>query len=115
MPLIKINANVDLPENQQQALLAALSRTLAEVTHKPEGYCMVTFTRAAVLFAGRPGPAAFVDVRSIGGLTREVNQQLTEQVGAQLKKSLGVPPDRVYVTFTEVPADRWGWDGKLFG
>ena len=115
MPLIKITVNVDLPENQQQALLAALSRTLAEVTHKPEGYCMVTCTRAAVLFAGRPGPAVFVDVRGIGGLSREVNQQLTEQLGAQLKKALGVPSDRMYITFTDVPADHWGWNGKLFG
>ena len=115
MPLIQITANVELPENQQQALLAVLSRTLAEVTHKPEGYCMAVFTRAALLFAGQPGPAAFVDVRGIGGLSREVNQQLTEQLGAQLKKALGVPPNRCYITFTEVPADRWGWSGKLFG
>ncbi|MCX6998616.1 MAG: phenylpyruvate tautomerase MIF-related protein [Kiritimatiellaeota bacterium] len=115
MPFIHVNANVGLPEQQQQALLAALSRTLAEVTHKPESYCLAMYTRAAALFAGQPGPAAFVDVRGIGGLTREVNQQLTEHVGAQLKKALGVPPNRLYLTFTEVPADRWGWNGKLFG
>jgi len=115
MPLIAVQANVDLPEAQQPALLAALSRTLAEATRKPEGYCLAVFTRAAALFAGRPGPAAFVDVRGIGGLTREVNQRLAEQVAAQLKKSLGVPPERMYITFTDVPADRWGWSGKLFG
>ena len=115
MPLIHLAVNVDLPEPQQQALLTALSRTLAEVTHKPEGYCMAVLTRAAILFAGQPGPAAFVDVRGIGGLPPEVGRQLTERIGALLKQAAGVPPARLYLNFTEIPAERWGWNGKLFG
>ena len=115
MPLIQIKTNVMLPEKQREARLAPISKLLAEITRKPETYVMVTYEHAAVLFAGEPGAAAFVDVRGIGGLAREVNQQLTEHIGAQLKKTLGVPPNRLYLTFTEVPADRWGWNGKLFG
>ena len=115
MPLIQIKTNVMLPEKQREARLAPVSRLLAENTRKPESYCMVTYEHTAMLFAGDPGPAAFVDVRGIGGLNREVNAKLSTALAAELKKSLGVPPDRLYITFTEVVASNWGWNGELFG
>ena len=68
MPLIQIKTNVMLPEKQREARLAPVSRLLAEITGKPETYCMVVYEHAAMLFAGDPGPAAFLDVRGIGGL-----------------------------------------------
>ena len=115
MPLIQIKTNVMLPEKQREARLAPVSKLLAEITRKPESYCMVAYDHAAMLFAGDPGPAAFVDVRGIGGLNREVNTKLSAALAVELKKSLGVPPDRLYITFTEVAADHWGWNGELFG
>ena len=115
MPLIQIKTNVMLPEKQREARLAPVSRLLAELTGKPESYCMVVYEHAAMLFAGDTGAAAFVDVRGIGGLTREVNAKLSAALAQELKKSLGVSPDRLYITFTEVAASNWGWNGKLFG
>jgi phenylpyruvate tautomerase PptA (4-oxalocrotonate tautomerase family) len=115
MPLMQIKTNVMLPEKQREARLAPLSRLLAELTRKPEAYCMVAYEHAAMLFAGNPGPAAFVDIRAIGGLTREVNAQLSAALATEIKKALGVPPDRLYFTFTEVAASHWGWNGELFG
>jgi len=114
MPLMQIKTNVILPEKQCEALLAPLSRLLAEHTHKPEAYCLVACERAAMLFGGKPGPAAFVDVRGIGGLNRDMNTKLAAALTAELKKALGIPPDRLYITFTEVAATHWGWNGELF-
>ena len=37
---------------------------------------MVTISPAAILMSGQPGDAALVDVRSIGGLSDDVNRQL---------------------------------------
>ncbi len=56
-----------------------------------------------------------MDVRSIGGLSGDVNRQLSQKIGSLLKDSLGVPPDRVYLNFTDVPAGNWGWNGDTFG
>jgi phenylpyruvate tautomerase PptA (4-oxalocrotonate tautomerase family) len=65
--------------------------------------------------SGKPGDAAFVDIRSIGGLDGNVSRQLAQKVGSLLKESLGVPPDRIYLNFTDVPAGNWGWNGDTFG
>ena len=65
--------------------------------------------------SGKPGDAAFVDIRSIGGLTGDVKRELSKQLCKLLTDSLGVAPDRVYLNFTELNAGNWGWNGSTFG
>lgn len=115
MPLLKLETTVVLPEDKRQALLAALSKTLAGATGKPEQYVMVTLGQADIVMAGKPGDAAFVDIRGIGGLTGEVNRKLSRQLGDLLHEALGLPAERVYLNFTEVEAGNWGWNGSTFG
>jgi phenylpyruvate tautomerase PptA (4-oxalocrotonate tautomerase family) len=115
MPLLKLETTVALADDKKQALLASLSKIMAGTIGKPEQYVMVVIGPAAILMSGKPGPAAFVDIRSIGGLGGDVNQQLAQKIGSLLKESLGVPPDRVYLNFTDVVAGNWGWNGDTFG
>ncbi len=75
---------------------------------------MVTVSPAAILMSGKPGDAAFVDVRSIGGLSGDVNRELSQKVCGLLSESLGVPQNRIYLNFTDVEASNWGWNGKIF-
>jgi phenylpyruvate tautomerase len=115
MPLLKLETTVTLSDNQRQQLLASLSRIVAETIGKPEQYVMVTIGPAAILMSGKPGDAAFVDVRSIGGLDADVNGQLSQKVCALLTQSLRVPQDRIYLNFSEIEAGNWGWNGSTFG
>jgi phenylpyruvate tautomerase len=115
MPLLKLETTVALADDKTKALLASLSKIVAGTIGKPEQYVMVAISPAAILMSGKPGDAAFVDIRSIGGLSDNVNRQLAQKVCALLKESLGVPPDRVYLNFTDVPAGNWGWNGDTFG
>ena len=115
MPLLKLETTVALADDKKQALLASLSKIVAGTIGKPEQYVMVVISPAAIFMSGKPGSAAFVDVRSIGGLGGNVNQQLAQKIGGLLKESLGVPSDRVYLNFTDVPAANWGWSGDTFG
>ena len=115
MPLLKLETNVALDEKKRAALLAGLSSIAAQAIGKPEQYVMVTVQSHGLLMAGKPGDAAFVDVRSIGGLSGQVNRQLSEEVCRLLNQSLGVPSDRVYLNFTDVKAANWGWNGSTFG
>lgn len=115
MPLLKLETTVTLSEDQQKALLASCSKILAETIGKPENYVMVTVNPAAIQMSGTPGDAAFADIRSIGGLSRDVNRKLSEKICAELQSTLGIPPDRVYLNFSDVPASDWGWTGSTFG
>jgi phenylpyruvate tautomerase PptA (4-oxalocrotonate tautomerase family) len=115
MPLLKLESTAVIPEGKQKALLASLSKTVAETIGKPEQYVMVTASQAAMVMCGKAGDAAFADIRSIGGLGEDVNRKLSQQVCKLLKDSLGISPDRVYVNFTDVDARNWGWNGTTFG
>jgi phenylpyruvate tautomerase PptA (4-oxalocrotonate tautomerase family) len=115
MPLLKLETTVVLNEEKRKSLLPELSRVVAETTGKPEQYVMVTASQSSILMSGKPGEAAFVDIRGIGGLTGDVNRQLTEKICRLLNQSLGVPADRIYLNFTDVEATNWGWDGNTFG
>jgi phenylpyruvate tautomerase len=115
MPLLKLETTVALTEDKRKALLASLSQTVAEVIGKPKQYVMVTASQAAIQMSGSPGDAAFVDIRSIGGLTGDLNRKLSQKVCQLLHDSLGIPPNRIYLNFTDVKASHWGWNGSTFG
>ena len=115
MPLLKLETTVVLSEDKRQALLASLSKTVAETIGKPQQYVMVAASQVAMQMSGSPGNVAFVDVRSIGGLAGDVNQKLSQKVCKLLNEALGVPPNRIYLNFTDVEASHWGWNGSTFG
>ena len=115
MPLLKLETTVVLSEDKRQALLASLSKTVAETIGKPQQYVMVASSQAAMEMSGNPDDAAFVDVRSIGGLTGDVNRKLSKKVCELLHESLGIQPNRIYLNFTDVQASHWGWNGNTFG
>ena len=115
MPLLKLETTVALPDEKRHALLTSLSKLVADTIGKPEEYVMVTVSAASVLMSGKTGHCCFVDIRSIGGLSADVNRKLSQKVCRILNETMGVSPNRVYLNFTDVPATNWGWNGNTFG
>ena len=116
MPLIKLDTTERLSDEDKRRLATRLSRLGAETIGKPESYVMVAVADGVtMLHAGEPGPAAFVDVRSIGGLSGSVNRLLSEKICEALTEIAQVPGDRVYLNFTSLTAASWGHDGSTFG
>ena len=115
MPLIRLQTSEPVPQEKCKELLAALSKIASETIGKPEQYVMVALASGPVLMSGREGPAAFADVRSIGGLSGNVNRQLAQKICALLDASLGIASNRVFINFTDIPASHWGWNGSTFG
>ena len=115
MPLLKIETSAVPDEEARNALVAGLSEIVAGDIGKPEKYVMVSFVSSAMTMSGQRGDAAFVDIRSIGGLGPETNKRLAKDVCELLGTSLGLSKDRVYMNFTDVSASDWGWNGSTFG
>jgi phenylpyruvate tautomerase len=116
MPFIRLETTERLAPDVKNALCAQLSRLVAEGIGKPEIYVMAAVEDGvAMLHAGGVGPAAFADVRSIGGLSPKVNRALSERICRLLGERLSIPGERVYLNFTDVEAGRWGHDGTTLG
>lgn len=111
MPLIKLSCAQKVPSE----MLGELSMVVAETIGKPEQYVMVTAQTVEVMMSGSVGDAAYAEVKSIGGLSREVNGALTKRICTLLEHRMGIPSARVYVTFQSIESDHWGCNGSTFG
>lgn len=115
MPFVKITSSVEMPAGKRDEFLAAVSKAVVEATGKPEQYMMAAFEPGTIMLAGKPGPAAFVDVRAIGGLMPQVNAKISAKLCSLLEHWLKIPAERVYLTFIDVPASNWGHNGDTIG
>jgi len=115
MPLIKLLVSTSVPEATKNKVLTAMSAIIVKATGKPPAYTMATIEEGRIVMGGKNDPAAYADVRGIGGFTPAVNKQISKEVCELLKKELGIKAENTYLTFTEVAASNWGWNGGTFG
>jgi phenylpyruvate tautomerase PptA (4-oxalocrotonate tautomerase family) len=114
MPFLKIQTNAVINEEKTAAMLKKASRTVVQTLNKPEQYMMVSLeTDRAMMFAGTTEPAAFLDLKAIGLPTQKANE-LSGRLCELVQSELGVPKDRVYINFADVPGHLWGWNGETF-
>ena len=112
MPLINLRTSLASIDHRDELLLE-LSAKLAEQTGKPEDYVMTLLeTDVPMTFAGSPAPAAFVEVKSIGALHPPA---MTAAFCELITSRTGIPADRIYICFEDVPASSFGWNGRTFG
>jgi phenylpyruvate tautomerase PptA (4-oxalocrotonate tautomerase family) len=117
MPLVCMYTSAELPsEEGQKALLRDVSATTAQVLGKPEAYVMTRLApRGAMTFAGSSAAACLIEVKSLGGLAGDAPGRLTGALSGIVQRSLGVPANRTFVVFTDVPGRLWGFDGSMLG
>jgi phenylpyruvate tautomerase PptA (4-oxalocrotonate tautomerase family) len=115
MPFLKLNTNVALDTEQKSKMLAELSQLMSKETGKPERYVMISIMESnAMLFAGSASPLAYLECKSIGLSTSQA-KSLSASICQLLNTRLSIPRDRIYIEFSNCPAEFWGWNGSTFG
>lgn len=115
MPAIHIKTSAPLVGDQGVELLQKVSKVAAEVIGKPEQYVMASLQSAEMIMSGESGAAAWIEVRSIGGIRGEVNKRMTPKLCGLLKQELGIVSERVYINYIDIKAENWGWNNDTFG
>nr|VFJ61572.1 MAG: Phenylpyruvate tautomerase PptA, 4-oxalocrotonate tautomerase family [Candidatus Kentron sp. DK] len=114
MPYLNIQTNVTVDAAREKAILTGISTTAAEKMGKPVRYVMATMeTGRAMVLGGDDSPLAFVDLKGIG-LTESGAAELSRTLCQSLSSELGIPPDRVYIVFSDIPRAMWGWNNGTF-
>jgi len=114
MPHLRIQTNRALSPEQSEALVKTASAAVAEALGKPEQYMMVSVTpNGTMTFAGTTEPAAFLELNSIG-LPAARTTELSALLCNLIQSGTGIPKDRIYIHFADVPRQSWGWNGKTF-
>jgi phenylpyruvate tautomerase len=115
MPCLQVVTNLTLTAAQKQETVAALSKLVAQATGKPESYVQVVLRDgAAVLFGGAPGNSVFLDLQSIGSISRAQNKKTSASLTKYFEQ-FGVSGDRIYISFQNAAGENWGFSGGTFG
>jgi phenylpyruvate tautomerase PptA (4-oxalocrotonate tautomerase family) len=115
MPFLKLSTNVTIDQTQSGQLLGELSQLLAKETGKPERYVMAELAGGkAMVFGGSKEPLAYLECKSIG-LSASQAKTLSASISTLLTGILQLPAERIYIEFSNCPAEFWGWNGSTFG
>ncbi len=115
MPYLKLTTNKTVSSDETPSLMSRLSKLMAEQTGKPERYVLVEVEGdKSMLFAGTSEPLAYLECKSIG-LSPKQAKSISNEVSRLLTDLLAINGDRVYIEFSNCPAEFWGWNGSTFG
>ena len=112
MPLMIIKTSAQISEKKAEELLKEATKVITDCG-KPESHAMVLIQKVYGSMGGQPGDIAFVEFRSMVGLTHEFNHKLTERISPVLQKILNISGHNIYINFTLVPENAWGWEGGI--
>ena len=114
MPYIAVKTSAHISQEKEPGILARISETASYDMGKPEAVMMVSIEKTAIMLGGTLEPAAFVMVRGIGGVGGAVNKVLSRNIAHILDEELGIPVNRTYLNFVDVPGANWGVSGTTF-
>ncbi len=115
MPTVILNTSVQCSDTDKTEIAKALSEICVNVFSKPEDYVQsMVNTGNTILFGGSSEKAAFVEVKSIGGINAENNTKISKAVCELLSDKLDIDPARVYLNFFDLQKSDWGWNGATF-
>jgi len=114
MPCVIIHRNIDLDSEQNSSLQERVYAAIEKVLHKPKTYVMVVISeKETISLAGSSDPALFMEVKSIG-LPGNTPKDLSNELCNAALEVLGIPPTRIYINFSDVPRNLWGFNGSTF-
>ena len=88
-------------------------KILSEVIGKPIKYCSSQVFETVGGFGGNIEPFVFIDVRSIGALKGK-QKDLSDKFCDMIEKKASIKGDKVYINFTELTGENWGFNHKTF-
>ena len=54
----------------------------------------------------------FLEIKSIGSLSPS---DMAKPISDFVYEQMGIPIDKIYISFEDVPASLWAWNGRTFG
>ena len=103
-----------MDETTQTNLLKKATATVSAQLGKPVDYVMVAIDPPRpMLFAGSDEPAAYLELKSIG-LSPSNTMDFSAALCNLISDELSINKQRVYIEFSNVERNMWGWDGSTF-
>ena len=110
MPYINISTSVIVEDKNK--LLKEISILISSLTNKSKRFVMAKLEDESNLFFNDESHCCFLELKSIGSLNPS---QMAKPICSFIHEKIGIPIDKIYICFEDVPAEMWGWNGRTFG
>jgi hypothetical protein len=113
MPYINVNVSKALQPQQKEQIKAEMGKLISLIPGKSEDVTMVQVVDGCALYKGGRAldNGAFVDIRLLGGASKQSKEALTKAMFVSLGKLLGIDTGDMYTNITEF--ESWGYNGSL--
>ena len=110
MPYINLSTSAKV--NDKEKLLEEISTLISSLTKKSRRFVMAKIDDNCQMYFDDVTPSCFLEIKSIGSLNPS---EMAQPISEFIYKKMGIPLDKIYISFEDVPASLWAWNGRTFG
>ena len=110
MPFINVSTSAKIEDKKK--LLEEISILISSLTNKSKKFVMAKLDDDSEMYFDDERHCCFLEIKSIGSLNPS---EMAKPISNFVYENIGIPIDRIYISFEDVPASEWAWNGRTFG
>ena len=110
MPYINFSTSVKI--NDKGKLLEEISNLISSLTNKSRRFVMAKIDDNCQMYFDDETPCCFLEIKSIGSLNPS---EIAKPISNFVYEKIGIPLDKIYISFEDVQPSFWAWNGRTFG
>ena len=110
MPYINVSTSAKIEDKKK--LLEEISILVSSLTNKSKRFVMAKLDDNSEMYFDDEKLCCFLEIKSIGSLNPS---EMAKPISNFVFEKIGIPVDKIYISFEDVPASMWVWNGKTFG
>ena len=110
MPYINISTSEKV--DNKKKFLEEITILISSLTKKSKKFVMAKIDDNSEMYFEDESPCCFLEIKSIGALNPS---EMANPIANFLYEKIGIPIDKIYISFEDVPASMWAWNGRTFG
>ena len=110
MPYINVSTSAKI--NDKDKLLEEISILISSLTNKSRRFVMAKIEDDCQMYFNDKKPSCFLEIKSIGSLNPS---EMSKPISDFVYEKMGIPIDRIYISFEDIPPSLWAWNGRTFG
>ena len=110
MPYINILTSEKV--DNKKKLLVEITTLISSLTKKSKKFVMAKIEDDSEMYFEDESPCCFLEIKSIGSLNPSL---MAKPISNFVYEKMRIPIDKIYISFEDVPASMWAWNGRTFG
>ena len=110
MPYINVSTSAKIEDKKK--LLEEISMLVSSLTNKSERFVMAKLDDNSQMLFEDESPCCYLEIKSIGSLNPS---EMAKPISNFVYEKMGITIDKIYISFEDVPASMWAWNGRTFG